>query len=142
VIGYHYSSEPIPLGDIITSDQHKAQTFSIVWEVYKEVADELGLYFPKEYGYAYQENQNRSFRFKYTVDADSRFVTRGHTQHSVYFTMAHLSHFMDRRIPSLAERLVNRRKLLKTQARHYFLSLHEPENIEMISDQWCVVQPK
>lgn len=143
--GKHYSTKVIPSGSCITSLQSQAQSYKLVWGLYKQVADELGIYFPAVFGYAYTSNVGRP-QFKhptwheYDVLALPEKVTYGHLDYSLFAAMAYLGSLTDRSIVVLADRLVDRERQVKENALRYFTLLDDPEKIEMISDSW-VIQP-
>lgn len=140
--GVHYShSVLLALGKIITSEQTQQQTYKLVWDQFKTVADELGVYFPNEFGYAYPKLAEPG-RFTecatMLVEAPDDKVTRGNIDYSVYHVMAYLGQITNRKLP-LAERLEQRAAAIRDRARKYFTELDDESKIEMISDQWAVV---
>jgi|SRR5476651_254297 len=138
--GIHYAPYPIETGNRIISRQGKALSYDIVWPIYKAVADELGLYFPKEYGYAYPLDKTDLDRFKrfseHIVLAPDYQVTVGNLHYSLFVTM---SSYMssDRSLP-LADRLIARQQLIRERAITYFTETTDVNTCEMISDAWVV----
>jgi hypothetical protein len=136
----HYSAHPLEIGSRIFSAQTKALSYDIVWPIYKAVADELGLYFPKEYGYAYPIDKTDLDRFKrfseHFVVAPDNQVTRGNFHYSLFVTM---SSYMsaDRSLP-LADRLLAREQLTRKRAYTYFTEISSVNACELISDAWVV----
>lgn len=143
IAGKHYSTKGIPTGSTIISLQTQAQSYKLVWSLYKQVADELGIYFPDAFGYAYTTDVGRP-QFKhptwkeYDVLTDQERVTYGNLEYSVFATMAYLRDLTDRGIVDLAERLADRAKNVKLNAHRYFTLLDDPSQVEMISDNWIV----
>lgn len=93
--GYHYSSKKLKIGDIITSNNNKdggtnfygkwgLKVYNKIWKAYKRVANQLNLYFPFTYGFAYGEKlkHNRS-GYMYVVKAPSNRVTKCNYDHSM-----------------------------------------------------------
>lgn len=138
--GYHYSREHLKVGDKIISHQTNAKTYKLVWQLYKEVADKLGTYYPNSFGYAYPMKKAGFTQKLYIVNAPIDRVTRGNFDYSTYVTMANLGSFMDRNITNFDERLENRNQLIKQQAKTYFTSTADIDRVELISDQWRVVE--
>lgn len=140
--GHHYSTKPINVGETIISTQTNGQSFKLVWGIYKQVADELGFYFPEKYGYAYPTDVTR-MQFdepgwnKHTVEAPDDRVTTGNLDYSVLVTMSEHA-YADRKIAVLADRLEDRNKRIKLRALRYFCWLDDPEKIELISDCWMI----
>jgi hypothetical protein len=138
--GIHYSPRTLLTGECLRSTQSKAQSFDIVWPVYKAVADELGLYFPKEYGYAYPIDKTDLERFgrfsEHFVFAPDAQVTRGNYHYSVYVTMS--SYISADRALSLKDRLVERTRLIRERAFTYFTEISSVNACELISDVWTV----
>jgi hypothetical protein len=136
---------PLTKGMMIISRQHLAHTHKIVHSLYKEVAESLGLYFPKEYGYAYPKKQGRYLANgsnhwqEFTVEAQNGYVTEGNLNFSLYIAMARLGDFSDRTIVNLEDRLKNREMLIKKFAYQYFTEIADSENVEVISDRFIVV---
>jgi hypothetical protein len=138
--GYHYSREILKVGDTLISHQTNAKTYKLVWQLYKEIADELGVYYPDAFGYAYPMKKTGFTQKLYIVNAPIDYVTRGNFDYSTYVTMANLSNFMDRSITNFDERLENRNQLIIQQAKTYFTSITDINRVELISDQWRVVK--
>jgi len=137
----HYSSKEIQPGSIITSAQSPSPTFNIVWPIYKQVADELGLYFPKAYGYAYVNRSLRSFEHKYIVEAPIEYVTYGDYDHSLFVVMDRCNELVPgyRKLP-LEERLRQRAIKIREESFAYFNFTNiDPDHIEAISDRWIVL---
>ena len=138
ITAYHYSDNRLKIGDRIYSHQSTGKTFNLVWSLYKIIADELGIYFPKDYGYAYPSNhlENVTSLNLYTVSAPSNSVTSGNYNYSLYVTMAALGQLTDKTIKDMDRRILTRNRVIKERAKLYFLA---KENIELISDLWIVV---
>jgi hypothetical protein len=138
--GIHYSPCKLEPGELIRSSQNKAQSFDIVWPIYKAVADDLGLYFPKEFGYAYPIDKTDLERFErfpeHFVFAPDTQVTRGNYHFSVYVTMS--SYISADRSLSLKERLIERERLIRERAFTYFTETASVNACELISDMWTV----
>ena len=145
ITAYHYSTGHIASGDIITSNQHTQASYNLVWNLYREVADSIGIVLPREYGYAYPkprhhfetEGNNPRWRL-FVVEAPQDSVIIGNLHYSVYKTMAELGGYVDRSIKSLTERLAKRDAQVRKAAKLYFTELSEPDNIELISGNWLV----
>ena len=145
ITAYHYSTGRIATGELIKSNQHTQTSYNLVWGLYKEVADELGIVLPREYGYAYPtvhdhfkiDGDHAPWKL-FEVQAPKDSVIRGNLLFSVYKTMAELGGYVDRSIKVLAERLAKRDKQVKQCANLYFTKLDRLEDIELISDQWIV----
>lgn len=146
MIAYHYTSgETIPTGSTITSEQSSGSSkpyYDIVWPIYKKVADELGKYFPTEFGYAYPAKRSHMEHDPLVVEAPDDCVTAGNFSHSVYVTIDICGNggMNDKSLP-LQQRLENRKRLIEAQAREYFdvKDPSDPERVELISDRWTVV---
>ena len=138
--GYHYSTLVFEPGTIITSVQSVGETYKIVHGKYKEVANELGIYFPDNYGYAYKNIRTNSHFVSAPneVFAPDDKVTEGNLNHSVLYVMYHLRSFIPRGIP-LEDRLCERNIVLRVEAKRYFTKLDRDDEIELISDVWTVV---
>lgn len=136
---YHYSLNPLSKGEVITSVQHKYHSHKLVWDIYSDVAKTLGVYFPKEYGYAYPSVRSifTPIATLHEVSAPKHLVTRGNLNHSVMISMNRLHDFSDRSLP-LADRLVKRAEALRDEAMTYFTKLDDADSIELISDAWKV----
>ena len=135
-IGYHYSSSSLNIGDIIISNQHKGKTYDLVWKFYKDINKSM----PYEFGYAYPVQKDLSYKHIYKVTSD--FCIKGNLNYSVYFTMDWLSSqdFMRNKTIPLKERLNKRDEFLRTNAELYFTVLEYPEEIELISDSWKIIE--
>jgi hypothetical protein len=139
--GIHYAPHSLEIGTRIVSAQAKALSYDIVWSIYKAVADELGLYFPVQYGYAYPIDKTDLDRFnrfsEHFVFAPDNQVTRGNYHYSVYVTM---DSYMktDRSLP-LSERLAAREQLTRERAYIYFTEISSVNVCELISDAWMVI---
>lgn len=146
ISGYHYSPVRIPSGELVTSCQHTQNCFNLVWGLYKQVADELKIALPREYGYAYLM-QRESLHIRededgwnlHAVEAPESSVISGNLNYSVCVTMAELGAFVNRSIAILEERIANRNRQVREQALRYFTKLNNPYDIELISDQWIIL---
>lgn len=139
----HYSKNPIETGAIITSIANSYGTYQYTWGVYKKVADELGIYFPENYGYAYPDARPEFERYsEYKVEAPDEFVSRCSLACSVMVAMDIFSPSAIRRsnpqIKSLEERDAIRAKAISKIARQYFTPTNKCR-IELISDKWVVI---
>ena len=134
IIGYHYSSKELNVGDIITSEQHYGRMFPLVHGIFKEVNPNL---FDKEWGYAYPERKDNELSHKhcYMVKADSSKVIKGNFNYSVYYSMGCCE--VDKSLP-LKERLQKRDDHLRDRAKLYFES--QGDDIELISDSFIIVE--
>ena len=133
MLGYHYSSEKLKIGETIISHQHKSQTYSLVWNIFNQYKP-----IPKEFGYAYPyERENRISKYLYLVETDN--FLRGNFNHSIYKSMDALSSqpFANKNIP-LKERLKMREVWLYNEANNYFSHLYDEKQIELISENWIV----
>lgn len=143
IIGYHYSSEELNIGDTIISEQHLGRMFPLVHGIFKEVNPNLF----DQWGYAYPERKHeegeKKWRHCYLVKAPSDKVIRGDLNNSVYAWMTGCQ--TDRSLP-LKERLEKRDTILKNAAQLYFNPLDEslvrkyPTIIELISDSFVIVE--
>jgi hypothetical protein len=145
ITGYHYSTSIIATGEKIRSNQHTQTSFNLVWGLYKQVADELGIALPREYGYAYPAIRDNfkpfgpdAFWKMFVVSAPQSSIITCNLNYSVYKTMAELGGFVDRSIKALADRLAKRDVAVRKNAHAYFTNLADPKEIELISDQWIV----
>jgi hypothetical protein len=139
--GYHFSPLQLETGTLVTSYQGRAASYKHVWTLYKRVADDLGLYFPKQYAYAYPIDKADLARFsrfpEHIVYAPDHKVTRGNYHYGVYVTM---DSFMGapRELP-LAERLAERDRRIVQRAYTYFTEVNSTDACELISDAWRVI---
>jgi hypothetical protein len=119
--------------------QTHGSTFRQVWQAYKEVAVELGIYFPVEYGYAYPNVKDKfmSNVQLHEVSAPTKKITCGNLNHSLLISMNLLRDFTDRSLP-LADQMHARHIRLKQEAFIYFTDLKDPDTFELISDAWVV----
>jgi len=147
VKGYHYSSERLKVGDIITSDAQIYTTFQSTWDIYARVAKELGKYFPVSFGHAYptiQERMNGCGGWWYELEADAEFVTPGNFDFSLMAAQDACAPSAIRRenphLKTLDERKAAREMMIEQWARKYFTLLDNPDKIELISDQWVIVK--
>jgi hypothetical protein len=134
IIGYHYSSEELNIGDIIKSSQHRERMFPLVHGIFKQVNPDL---FDTEWGYAYPERKDErmtSIKHCYLVKADSSRVIKGNFDYSVYYSMGCCQ--TDNSLP-LKERLLKREENLRERARLYFAA---QDNIELISDSFIITE--
>jgi CO dehydrogenase maturation factor len=110
-----------------------------VVQTIKKVADELGKYYPENFGYAYPEKREHfgsSYRC-YVVTADENKVTKGNFNFSIYAMMARgFGSFKG--ISSLEERKLSIDTWIEASARTYFAA--EGKDIEYISDCFEVIQ--
>lgn len=140
--GFHYSTRQIDTGDLIASRQGHATSYKHVWTLYKRVADELGLYFPEEYAYAYPLDKTDLARFssfsEHIVVAPDHKVTRGNFHFGVYVTMD--SYLGAPRDLPLAERLIERDRRIVERAYTYFTEVNSTNAVELISDEWKVIE--
>ena len=135
MIGYHYSNEVISIDNIITSNQHKARTFDLVYKVYNQINP-----IPNQFGYAYP-TLIKNLQFKYIYEVETDHFIKGNLNHSVFFVMDSLSSqsFNKKTLP-LKDRLKMREEFLYQQAEKYFSNI-TPEfekDIELISDSWVI----
>lgn len=140
--GHHYSSKVIKKADTIVSGQTTGLSYKLVWGIYKQVADELGIYMPVTFGYAYptdvaRPHFQRSDWLKHQVEAPDEKVTTGNLDYSLMVTMSEWA-FADRNIKDLAQRLADREQRIRKCAESYFTKLGDPDKIELISDCWVV----
>ncbi len=137
MLATHYSSNEIVGGSVIRSDQTKERLYRHVHAIYKGVADDLGKYFPDEYGYAYPIwTPRKKFPYVYQVTAEASYVTAGNFNHSLYVAIARVSEFTDKRLP-LNQRVANRDGMIRQLAELYFAP-GPVEYRELISDRWIV----
>jgi hypothetical protein len=139
--GYHYSPLTLETGRTVISRQGRAASYKHVWALYKRVADELGLYFPEEYAYAYPLDKTDLARFEsfseHIVYAPDSNVTLGNFHYGVYVTMD--SYLGAPRDLPLSERLVERDRRIVERAYTYFTEITNTNAIELISDKWTVI---
>jgi hypothetical protein len=138
--GIHFSSKILNVNDTIISKQHLGRTYKLVWDVYKQVAEELNKFLPYEFGYAYPINKNIdkfSRMNKYLVTSDD--VTIGNFNYSIYLTMDMLGSLVDRSLP-LKDRLIKRDILIRERAFNYFTKINDVDEIELISNEWKVIK--
>jgi hypothetical protein len=144
--GVHYSGDKIEVGQVIRSHQSMGLTYQFVWERYKLVADQHGIFFPKEFGYAYPiDHDKRKIDYVYLVEAPDDRVTRGNYEYSVYHVMATLNQRVGGRGLPLAERLALREKVVHAEAEKYFMignnkAYDVKDKIELISDCWVITK--
>ena len=75
--GKHYSKNEILLESNIYSNAHKLIHYDYIHAIYKKVANELGLYFPYKFGFAYSLNKDDiGFKHKYNIEANNNKVTK------------------------------------------------------------------
>lgn len=148
--GFHYSKKDLKIGDTITSDlgNKNVEHYDYLWQAYSDVANGLGLYFPKRYGYAYDVQKSSQFpatvksydgslkeRYhEYVVTVDSKYVTRCDYRFSILLI---LDNGMLTPI-SLNYAMKHRNALLK-HAFEYFSPTRE-EYVELISDKFVISQ--
>lgn len=139
--GYHYSRQKLKVGDTITSmthpisDKYGPNVYNKIWTAYKTVANELGLYFPNTYGYAYGEEKKHIINgYMYVVQAPSVKVTKCNYDYSMQLILEN-SFFSPM---NLMYALKNRDALLKA-AFDYF-SPSDTKHIEYISDCFKIVE--
>jgi hypothetical protein len=130
---YHYTSKELEIGSVITSNQDKMQTYSLVHGIFKGVNPLLF----DTYGYAYPEKRDKITARCYLVEADEDRVIKGDLRHSVYLCME-AKCGTDRKLP-LAERLRKREEILRREAEVYFSPMDQ-EHTELISDRFIVVK--
>jgi len=133
IIGVHIGPL-LPIGSIITSEQHHARTYKIAHRYYSEVYRELtGEDFPYEFGYAYRYPLLKKFgdRVANLVKAPTDAVIRGCTTNSIYHSLE--SHSIR---GTVAERLAHRDAYFRDCARRYFTEI---EDEELISPSWTVI---
>jgi len=133
--GHHYSKNEILLNSNIISDAYKLDHYDYVYSVYKKVADELGLYFPEKFGFAYSTNKELSgFKNKYIVSADKNKVTKCDFRFSLqillensFYSPISLEYALDK----------ESKKSLENHARMYF-NCEDDNYSEYISDSFIV----
>ncbi len=139
MVTYHYSKKEIKVGSVIVSqcinDEYQ-QFYQLVWDKYKKVADELGIYFPEKFGFCYSEIKKfKPERNLYQCEVDEQFVTRGDLDFSPYLIIessffSHISRdfFLNPEYGGIARGIV--------------MAYFHPTNsdkVELISDQFQVV---
>jgi hypothetical protein len=130
---YHYTSQDLPIGSKILSNQQDSRTYSLVHKIYREVNPSL----PETYGYAYPVQKETSHKHCYLVEVEESQVIKGDYRHSLYVSMESQCR-TDNSLP-LKERLAKRDENLRNEALKYFDPQNE-ETVELISDSFVIVE--
>lgn len=141
--GFHYSDEDLEIGSTIiskidsltASSKNYKKHYVTIWNVYKAVADKLGLYYPKNYGYAYPTEREVFKKHAYLVTAPVHRVTKCDYRYSIQL-MFEDSFFSPMGL-KYALNPENYNALVK-HAYHYFTP--EKHHIECISDAFTIVK--
>jgi hypothetical protein len=143
VQGFHYTRGDLvlPAGATITSEQSTYKTWKRFHGIYAEVANELGRYYPAEFGYAYPIEKAHFGKKAQLVEAPSEFITMGLFKHSVFVAMDMGFGPEFKQIKSLEERIAAQNAAIKARAYKYFdVTGAKMDSVEMISDRFSVVR--
>lgn len=123
-------------GDIIKSNDSTYRYYDVLWPIYKEVADDLGLFFPETYGYAYPVGKHSGI----LVESNGP-VVKGYNEKSIGYVGAWMGvNSFIRDVPRsmpLEERLALRKIRIKEFATGYFFP--PDDRYEMLAEKWVVV---
>ena len=135
--GVHLSDTLLNVGDIITSKQSIEVMFPVLYDNYKKIANELNIYYPINFGYAYSIDKSYNadlFNHTYIVEAPIDCVTKGDYRFSIQL-LAENSFFSP---ISLNYALKNPIKFSE-HIKHYFDCI-DSNYIEYISDAFEIIE--
>lgn len=134
--GLHFSKIDIGTGSIIISNASKLEYYDEIWSEYKKSADELGLYFPYDFGFAYSETKEdlKYHSKKYLVECENAEVTRCDYRYSMQILLEN-SFFS----PMSLNYALKNRKELKEHIENYF-NCKDEEFAEYISDKFLIIE--
>lgn len=133
--GLHFSKIDIDADSIIISNASKLEHYDEIWFEYKKVADELGLYFPYEFGFAYL-NTKEDLKYhskKYFVECEIDKVTRCDYRYSMQILLEN-SFFS----PMTVKYALKNKKDLKKHIENYF-NCKDEKFAEYVSDNFIVI---
>jgi hypothetical protein len=114
-------------------------SYDLVWNIYKSVADKLGLDLPKQYGYAYPYKKLIQSSLQcYKVVSTKKDVLKCDLNYSIPMTMGMLRELTNRSL-ELDERIKVRNDLIRSRAEKYFNSTNDVVS-ELISSNWIIKQ--